>query len=81
MKYIQILTLDNEYFSINLDQQSYIKISGDDEVLFFSNNYQLVFTSTEKIRYITAIRISQDTMDMLQDAIIDAVDIITDPNC
>jgi hypothetical protein len=81
MKYIQILTLDNEYFSINLDQQIYIKISGDDEVLFFSNNYQLVFTSTEKIRYITAIRISQDTMDMLQDAIIDAVDIITDPDC
>jgi hypothetical protein len=81
MKYIQILTLDNEYFSINLDQQSYIKISGDDEVLFFSNNYQLVFTSTEKIRDITAIRISQDTMDMLQDAIIDAVDIITDPDC
>jgi hypothetical protein len=80
MKYLQILTVDNEYISINLDQQMYIKISADDdnEVCFFSNKYELVFTTNEKSTRGTLI--SQGTMDKLQDAIIGEVDVFTDPD-
>jgi hypothetical protein len=79
MKYLQILTVDNEYISINLDQQMYIKISADDnEVCFFSNKYELVFTTNEKSPRGTII--SQDTMYLLQDAIIGEVDVFTDPD-
>lgn len=79
MKYLQILTVDNEYISINLDQQMYIKIPADDnEVCFFSNKYELVFTTNEKSTRGTII--SQDTMDNLQDAIIGEVDVFTDPD-
>lgn len=79
MKYLQILTVDNTYISINLDQQMYIKISADDnEVCFFSNKYELVFTTNEKSPRGTII--SQDTMDLLQDAIIGEVDVFTDPD-
>ena len=80
MKYLQILTVGNEYISINLDQQMYIKISADDanEVRFFSNKYELVFTTNEKSPRGTII--SQDTMDNLQDAIIGEVDVFTDPD-
>lgn len=79
MKYLQILTVDNEYISINLDQQMYIKISADDnEVCFFSNKYELVFTTNEKSTRGTII--SQDTMDNLQDAIIGEVEVYTDPD-
>ena len=80
MKYLQILTVGNEYISINLDQQMYIKISADDanEVCFFSNKYELVFTTNEKSTRGTLI--SQGTMDKLQDAIIGEVDVFTDPD-
>jgi len=79
MKYLQILTVDNEYLSINLDQQMYIKIAANDnEVCFFSNKYELVFTTNEKSTRGTII--SQDTMDNLQDAIIGEVDVFTDPD-
>ena len=79
MKYLQILTVDNTYLSINLDQQMYIKISADDnEVCFFSNKYELVFTTNDKSPRGTII--SQDTMDLLQDAIIGEVDVFTDPD-
>ena len=79
MKYLQILTVDNTYISINLEQQMYIKISADDnEVCFFSNKYELVFTTNEKSPRGTII--SQDTMDNLQDAIIGEVDVFTDPD-
>jgi len=79
MKYLQILTVDNTYISINLDQQMYIKISADDnEVCFFSNKYELVFTTNEKSTRGTLI--SQGTMDKLQDAIIGEVDVFTDPD-
>jgi hypothetical protein len=57
----------------------YIKISTDDnEVCFFSNKYELVFTTNEKSTRGTII--SQDTMDNLQDAIIGEVDVFTDPD-
>ena len=79
MKYLQILTVDNTYISINLEQQMYIKISADDnEVCFFSNKYELVFTTNDKSPRGTII--SQDTMDLLQDAIIGEVDVFTDPD-
>lgn len=79
MKYLQILTVDNTYISINLEQQMYIKISADDnEVCFFSNKYELVFTTNEKSPRGTII--SQDTMYLLQDAIIGEVDVFTDPD-
>ena len=79
MKYLQILTVDNTYISINLDQQMYIKISADDnEMCFFSNKYELVFTTNEKSTRGTLI--SQGTMDKLQDAIIGEVDVFTDPD-
>jgi len=79
MKYLQILTVDNTYISINLDQQMYIKIAANDnEVCFFSNKYELVFTTNEKSTRGTII--SQDTMDNLQDAIIGEVDVFTDPD-
>jgi len=79
MKYLQILTVDNTYISINLDQQMYIKISADDnEVCFFSNKYELVFTTNEKSTRGTLI--SQGTMDKLQDAIIGEVNLYTDPD-
>ena len=79
MKYLQILTVDNTYLSINLDQQMYIKISADDnEVCFFSRSYQLVFTTNEKSTRGNII--SQDTMGNLQDAIIGEVDVFTDPD-
>ena len=79
MKYLQILTVDNTYISINLEQQMYIKISDDDnEVCFFSNKYELVFTTNEKSTRGTLI--SQGTMDNLQDAIIGEVDVFTDPD-
>ena len=79
MKYLQILTVDNTYISINLEQQMYIKISDDDnEVCFFSNKYELVFTTNEKST--RGAIISQDTMDNLQDAIIGEVDVFTDPD-
>jgi hypothetical protein len=79
MKYLQILTVDNTYISINLEQQMYIKISADDnEVCFFSNKYELVFTTNEKSPRGTII--SQDTMGLLQDAIIGEVDVFTDPD-
>ena len=80
MKYLQILTVDNEYLSINLEQQMYIKISAadDNEVCFFSNKYELVFTTNEKSTRGNII--SQDTMDKLQDAIIGEVDVFTDPD-
>jgi hypothetical protein len=49
MKYLQILTVDNEYLSINLDQQIYLRFSADGtEVCFFSNKFNLVFTTNEK---------------------------------
>ena len=64
MKYLQILTVDNEYFSINLAHQMYIKISADDtEVCFFSSSYRLVFTTNEKS--IRGAIISQDTMNQI----------------
>ena len=79
MKYLQILTKDNESYSINLDQQIYITISADDtEVFFLSRSYQLVFTTDEKSTRGTLI--SEDTMDLLQDAIIGEVAVFTDPD-
>ena len=78
MKYLQILTVDNTYISINLEQQMYIKIADDNEVCFFSNKYELVFTTNEKSTRGTLI--SQGTMDNLQDAIIGEVDVFTDPD-
>lgn len=78
MKYLQILTVDNEYFSINLDQQIYIKISADDtKVCFFSNKFNLVFTTDENSS--NGILINQDTMDLLQDAITEEVSVFTAP--
>lgn len=79
MKYLQILTVDNECYSINLDQQVYIKVSDDDtEVFFFSNKYELVFTTDEKSTRGTLI--SEDTMGLLQDGIIGEVGVFTDPD-
>jgi hypothetical protein len=79
MKYLQIITVDNEYFSINLDQQIYIKISADDtQVSFFSNKFNLVFTTNENSS--NGILINQDTMDLLQDAIIDEAGVFTAPD-
>ena len=64
MKYLQILTKDNEYFRINLDQQMYTKISADDtKVFFFSNKFNLVFTTDENSS--NGILISQDTMNQI----------------
>ena len=64
MKYLQIITVDNEYFSINLDQQIYSKISADDtQVCFFSNKFNLVFTTNENSS--NGILINQDTMDTM----------------
>ena len=64
MKYLQILTVDNEYFRINLDQQIYTKISSDDTgVCFYSRSYQLVFTTNEKST--RGAIISQDTMNQI----------------
>ena len=64
MKYLQILTVDNECYSINLDQQVYIKVSDDDtEVFFFSNKYELVFTTDENSS--NGILINQDTMNQI----------------
>jgi hypothetical protein len=79
MKYLQILTVDNECYSINLDQQIYIKVSDDDtEVCFYSRSYQLVFTTNEKSTRGTLI--SEDTMGLLQDGIIGEVNVFTDPD-
>jgi hypothetical protein len=79
MRYIQILTSDDEYFIINLDQQIYIKISTDStHVSFLSRSYRLVFTTDEKSPNGTLIR--QDTMDLLQEAVIGEVSVYTDPD-
>ncbi len=79
MKYLQIITVDNEYFSINLDQQIYIKISADDtQVSFLSRSYRLVFTTDENSS--DGILINQDTMDLLQDAITEEVSVFTVPD-
>ena len=79
MKYLQILTVDNEYFSINLDQQIYITISADDtRVSFLSRSYLLVFTTDKNSQ--DGILINQDTMDLLQDAITEEVSVYTDPD-
>jgi hypothetical protein len=76
MKYLQILTVDKEYFSINLAQQIYIKVSADDtEVCFYSRSYQLVFTTNEKST--RGAIISPDTMYLLQNAVLDEVEIYT----
>lgn len=78
MKYLQIITVDNEYFSINLDQQIYITISADDtQVSFLSRSYLLVFTTDENSS--NGILINQDTMDLLQDAITEEVSVFTAP--
>jgi len=79
MKYLQILTVDNEYFSINLDQQIYITISADDtRVSFLSRSYLLVFTTDKNSQ--DGILINQDTMDLLEDAITEEVSVYTDPD-
>ena len=79
MKYLQIITVDNEYFSINLDQQIYIKISADDtQVSFLSRSYRLVFTTDENSS--DGILINQDTMDLLQDAITEEASVFTVPD-
>jgi hypothetical protein len=79
MKYLQIITVDNEYFSINLDQQIYITISADDtRVNFLSRSYLLVFTTDKNSQ--DGILINQDTMDLLQDAVIGEVSVYTDPD-
>jgi hypothetical protein len=79
MKYLQIITVDNEYFSINLDQQIYIKISADDtQVSFLSETYLLVFTTDKNSP--NEILINQDTMDLLQDAITEEVSVFTVPD-
>ena len=79
MKYLQIMTVDNNFLCVNLDQQIYITISADDtKVCFFSNKFNLVFTTDENSS--NGILINQDTMDLLQDAIIGEVDVFTDPD-
>ena len=76
MKYLQIMTVDNDYLCINLDQQIYIKVSADDtEVCFYSRSYQLVFTTNEKST--RGLIISPDTMYLLQNAVLDEVEIHT----
>lgn len=79
MKYLQIITVDNEYFSINLDQQICITISADDtKVCFFSNKFNLVFTTNKN--FLNEILINQDTMDLLQDAITEEASVFTVPD-
>jgi hypothetical protein len=66
MKYLQILTVDNEYFSINLDQQIYIRFSADGtEVSFLSETYLLVFTTDKNSP--NEILINQVMMDSMVD--------------
>jgi hypothetical protein len=64
MKYLDIFTVDGTYFSINLNQQIYIRFSADDtEVCFFSNKFNLVFTTNEKSTRGEIIRqVMMDTM-------------------
>jgi len=79
MKYLQIITVGNEYFSINLDQQIYITISADDtRVSFLSRSYLLVFTTDKNSQ--DGIIINQDTMDLLQEAVIGEASVYTDPD-
>ena len=76
MKYLQIMTVDNDYLCINLDQQIYIKVSADDtEVCFYSRSYQLVFTTNEKST--RGLIINSDTMYLLQNAVLDEVELHT----
>ena len=76
MKYLQIMTVDNDYLCINLDQQIYIKVSADDtEICFYSRSYQSVFTTNEKST--RGLIISPDTMYLLQNAVLDEVEIHT----
>jgi len=76
---LQIITVGNEYFSINLDQQIYITISADDtRVSFLSRSYLLVFTTDKNSQ--DGIIINQDTMDLLQEAVIGEASVYTDPD-